>query len=51
MARFLDLHRVAERDLEECAEHIRRASPRSALRFLKATRGSLLFASFRARSP
>jgi plasmid stabilization system protein ParE len=38
MSRFLDLHRVAQRDLDECAEYIRQNNPRSALRFLRAAR-------------
>ena len=37
MSRFIELHRVAQRDLEECAESIRRKRPRSALRFLQAS--------------
>jgi toxin ParE1/3/4 len=41
MRRFLDLHRVAERDLEVCAEYIRRDKPRSALRFLRAARTTM----------
>ena len=41
MNRFLDLHRVAQRDLEECAEFIRRDNPRSALRFLRAARTTM----------
>ena len=38
MPRFIDLHRVAQRDLEECAEYIRRDNTRAALRFLRVTR-------------
>jgi toxin ParE1/3/4 len=41
MSQFLDLHRVAQRDLDECAEYIRRDHPRSALRFLRAARTTM----------
>jgi toxin ParE1/3/4 len=41
MSCFLDLHRVAQRDLDECAEYIRRNNPRSALRFLRAARTTM----------
>jgi toxin ParE1/3/4 len=41
MPRFIDLHRVAQRDLEECAEYIRRDNPRAALRFLRAARTTM----------
>ena len=41
MRRFVDLHRVAQRDLEECADYIRRDNPRSALRFLRAARTTM----------
>jgi toxin ParE1/3/4 len=37
----LDLHRVAQHDLEECAEYIRQNNPRSALRFLRAARTTM----------
>lgn len=41
MNRFLDLHRVAQRDLDEYAEYIRRDNPRSALRFVRAARRTM----------
>jgi toxin ParE1/3/4 len=41
MPRFLDLHRVAQRDLEECAAYIRRNNARSALRFLRAAQRTM----------
>jgi plasmid stabilization system protein ParE len=41
MSRLLELHLVARRDLNECAEHIRQQNPRSALRFLQAIRSTL----------
>lgn len=41
MSRFLDIHQAAERDLEEAGEYIRRNSPQSALRFLRAARATM----------
>jgi toxin ParE1/3/4 len=40
MRRVLDIHVAAAHDLEECARHIRKGSPRSATRFLRAAKAT-----------
>ncbi len=40
MRRVLDIHIAAARDLEQCARHIRKDSPRSAAGFIRAAKAT-----------
>jgi len=40
MRRVVDIHLAAARDLEGCASHIRKDSPRSAIRFARAAKAT-----------